>query len=186
MDINKNKVTILERIKGPSHGPGSIVTQESGVSAALIGKLQTDLLEAGFIPIAIRCDGFDSPLEFWKQAFFWIWEGLLPYMDEKLRDTMTEQLYDDSASADDTSDISTNLGILLEEIKEKKGITACLIFEPFDDLIMSQEEPDAMKVRGLTSIAAVLTISRKTLATLTGDKYNDNYFCNQFIQLNIE
>ena len=183
MDVIKNKIDILERIK--AGGSASVVTEDNGMSEALYGELKDALYDANIIPVCIQCDEYETALELWKQVFLHTWEVILPYMDEDVLEN-EQDLYDRSIVAVDTSEISVNLESFLEEIKESLDLTVCYIFNHFDELVVRQEEPDVMKVRGLTSLAAVVTISKESLETLTEKKFNDKYFCNQFITLTVE
>ena len=86
------------------------------------------------------------------------------------------------AQSQRTIDLFNGLLHFLKHVREKQGLKVVLILEKFAALVELQDESDAMKIRQLTDMMALLTLSEKPLVELA-DKYKNEYFCNQFVAL---
>ncbi|MBR4532962.1 MAG: hypothetical protein IKO85_00230 [Bacteroidaceae bacterium] len=183
MDLANKKNIIWARIR--TLGPQSIVlppsTDDHQVALALISELETEMQEEHFVAVTIPCEKYTTILDFWKALTMEVWKALCPVMQPQLRSTMENKVLR-MAQSQRTIDLFNGLLHFLKHVREKQGLKVVLILEKFAALVELQDESDAMKIRQLTDVMALLTLSEKPLVELA-DKYKNEYFCNQFVAL---
>lgn len=177
MDIATNREIIWERIK--AGGPTSIVVsnKEEFVSAvpSLLDEFKKELLSNHIIPLRVDCEIITNPIDFFKKVFFSIWDLLTPEDKE-----WANMFKEDIELTEETSTIDAILENFLPMVKNDMHLDVLLILENFDTPVAYFEEPDLMKIRGMSSNINMLTITLKSLETLAKESEKDDYFCNQF------
>lgn len=177
MDITTDRENIWKRIK--AGGPTSIIAssneQFTTIASKLLKEFENELAVSNIKPLRVDCGAISDPVVLFKTVFFSIWE-LLPLEDQ----VKTEMFKDAIESTQETSTIDAILENFMPIIKTEMNINILLILEHFDNAVANLEEPDLMKVRGMSSHINLLTISRKPLEVLAIENKKEDYFCNQY------
>ena len=177
MDITTNREVIWKRIK--AGGPTSIITsgkeQISSVAPKLLKEYEKEINDSNIKPICINCEVITDPVFYFRNIFITIWD-LIPHEYK----TITKMFKEAIESCKETSTIDAIMENFMSIVKSEINMHFLLILENFDKAVAVLEEPDLMKVRGMSSYINMLTISYKPLEILATENKKEDYFCNQF------
>lgn len=182
MDITINKEMIWKRIK--AGGPTSLIVLNNEemcyVTSELLKTFDSEINNNHITPICVNCKLTDKPVAFFKTVFISIW-NLISAEGKSLAESFKTAI----ELAEETSTIDAILENFMPMVKDYMNINCLLIFENFDKAVINLDEPDLMKIRGMSSYINMVTISHKSLEALASECKKEDYFCNQFKSFNI-
>lgn len=177
MDITTNREIIWERIK--SGGPTSVIVSNKEEKVKFVPNFlkvfKKELSVNKIIPICIDCEQISSSFMFFKEIFFSIWNLITPENKERF-----ELFKDAIETANETSTLDAIMENFMSMVKKDMNINLLLILDNFDTSVADFEEPDLMKIRGMSCHVNMLTVTTSSLEMLAIENQKEDYYCNQF------
>lgn len=181
MEKDKNeREKVLTRILTKS--PCSVVLPQDidtvGFTDSFIEAYEEPLRKDKILPVRIKCGSFPDAISIWKELALRTKEAISSVFDG---DIITNRCFMAIEQVSTTDAIKSYLTRVFSRIDENSGWTILLVMEDFENAIEKMEEYDIMKVRGITTYAAIMSVTHTDLRKLCEDKYGHAYFCNQFV-----
>lgn len=176
------KEQVWERLK--KGAPTSVIIEETGKHhtfvCSFLNHFKQELVSQQFLSVIIDCTRTSTAIDFWRTLGRDVHRAVLPVIDDSIADDIEEQ-HTEIEQAGATLDIKAAIAEILDIIKENTSHTVLIVLENIATALDYQEENDMMKIRALTSNAAIMAVSDKELDTLALEHYSNPYFCNQFV-----
>lgn len=160
----------------------NIDTPCSYVLDELLTEYGDSFFKAHILPLRFDCTQFPDSLSLWQGLAGVIMQNL-KITDNPISQRKVLRLKE---GINNTGSIKMNLISLLDYVRKNEGVTVLLVMEGFESVIEKMEEYDIMKIRGMTLSLILLTVTHTSLEEIGAARYNDSYFCNQFLSYHID